>query len=51
MDSLMLEKINLWRKRTGFQPVSDDIRTLEFASVLGVGSRKTTDAKFVPVGN
>ncbi len=51
MDALMLEKINLWRKRTGFQPVSDDIRTLEFASVLGVGSRKTTDAKFVPVGN
>lgn len=51
MDALMLEKINFWRKRTGFQPVSDDIRTLEFASVLGVGSRKTTDAKFVPVGN
>ncbi len=51
LDALMLEKINRWRQRTGFKPVSDDIRTLEFASVLGVGSRKTADAKFVPVGN
>jgi len=50
LDALMLEKINRWRKLTGFKPVSDDIRTLEFASVLGVGSRKTADAKFVPVG-
>jgi len=51
LDALMLEKINRWRKLTGFKPISDDIRTLEFASVLGVGSRKTADAKFVPVGN
>ena len=51
LDAIMLERINRWRKLTGFQPVSDDIRTLEFASVLGVGSRTVTDAKFVPVGN
>ena len=51
MDSLMQDKINRWRQLTGFKPISDDIRTLEFASILGVGSRKVTDAKFVPVGN
>jgi len=51
LDALMLERINHYRTRDGFKPVSDDIRTLEFASILGVGSRKTTDAKFVPVGN
>jgi hypothetical protein len=51
LDSLMLERINHYRARDGFKAVSDDIRTLEFASILGVGSRKTADAKFVPVGN
>ena len=51
MDSLMQDKINHWRQLTGFKPISDEIRTLEFASILGVGSRKVTDAKFVPVGN
>ncbi|MBW8781056.1 MAG: DUF362 domain-containing protein [Verrucomicrobia bacterium] len=51
MDALMQERINRWRQRTGFKPIPDDIRTLEFAAVLGVGSRKTADAKFVPVGN
>lgn len=51
LDALMLEKINRYRARDGFKPVSEDIRTLEFASILGVGSRKTADAKFVPVGN
>jgi len=51
LDSIMLERINRYRLRDGFKAVSDDIRTLEFASVLGVGSRKVADAKFVPVGN
>jgi hypothetical protein len=51
LDSLMLERINRHRAHDGFKAVSDDIRTLEFAAILGVGSRKTTDAKFVPVGN
>ncbi len=40
MDALMLAKINDARKATGFQPVSDDIRTLEFAETLGVGRRE-----------
>ncbi|MEO0054832.1 MAG: hypothetical protein RLZZ50_779 [Verrucomicrobiota bacterium] len=39
MDSLMLAKINSARKAAGFQPVSDEIRTLEFAETLGVGRR------------
>jgi hypothetical protein len=51
LDSLMLERINRHRVLDGFKPVSDDIRTLEFASILGVGSRKVSDAKFVPAGN
>jgi hypothetical protein len=51
LDSLMLERINRYRARDGFKAVSDDIRTLEFAAILGVGSRKVGDAKFVPVGN
>jgi hypothetical protein len=40
MDALMLERINLARRQTGFQPVSEDIRTLEFAETLGLGKRK-----------
>ncbi len=51
LDALMLERLNRYRARDGFKPVSEDIRTLEFASILGVGSRKTADARFVPVGN
>ena len=51
MDALMLERINRHRLREGFKAVSDDIRTLEFASILGVGSRKEEDAKIIPVGN
>ncbi len=51
LDALMLERINRHRARTGFKPISEDIRTLEFASILGVGSRRTTDAKFERVGN
>jgi hypothetical protein len=51
LDALMLERLNRHRAREGFKPVSEDIRTLEFASILGVGSRKSADARFVPVGN
>ncbi len=47
----MLERLNRYRARDGFKAVSDDIRTLEFAAILGVGSRKVADARFVPVGN
>ena len=50
LDSLMLERMNYWRKRTGFQPVSEDIQTLQFAEQLGVGSTKTKQAKIIPIG-
>lgn len=41
LDTLMLGRINEWRRQTGFQPISDEIRTLEFAEILGVGTRQT----------
>jgi hypothetical protein len=45
LDSLMLQKINLARKRNGFDPISDDdARMLEFARQLGVGSTDTEHA-------
>lgn len=47
MDTLVLRKINYWRKRTGFQPVSDEIRTLEFAETLAVGTARSLDARLV----
>ncbi|GAB1489487.1 hypothetical protein MASR2M8_19400 [Opitutaceae bacterium] len=47
LDTLMLGRINEWRKRTGFQPVSDEIRTLEFAEILGVGTKNTLDSRLV----
>jgi hypothetical protein len=50
LDSLMLQRINKWRKRTGFQPVSEEIRTLDFAEQLGVGSTRVDAAKIIHVG-
>lgn len=47
LDSLMLDRINRWRKLSGFNPVSEEIRTLEFAEMLGVGSTDTKDAKII----
>ena len=47
LDTLMLGRINEWRKRTGFRPVSDEIRTLEFAEILGVGTKSTLDTRFL----
>ena len=38
LDALMRAKINLARSKEGFEPISDEIRTLEFAETLGVGS-------------
>ena len=49
MDSLARDRINGHRKREGFEPVDEEIRTLEFAETLGVGSTKTKLAKIVPV--
>jgi hypothetical protein len=49
MDALMRAKINLARRREGFEPISDEIRTLEFAETLGVGSTLVADAKMIEV--
>jgi hypothetical protein len=49
LDALMLDRINLRRKLTGFNPVSEEIRTLEFAEMLGVGSAKTAEVNIVKV--
>jgi hypothetical protein len=50
LDSLMRARINGLRKQSGFEPISEDIRTLEFAETLGVGSTHIASAKFIPVG-
>jgi hypothetical protein len=49
MDALMRAKINLLRRKGGFEPISDEIRTLEFAEILGVGSTMVKDAKMIDV--
>ena len=49
MDALMRDKMNALRKKTGVPPIDDEIRTLEFAETLGVGSTKTKQAKIVKV--
>lgn len=40
MDSLVEQRINAHRVAAGFKPISEEIRTLEFAEKLGVGTRK-----------
>jgi hypothetical protein len=47
LDALMLDRINTWRKKNRFEPISEEIRTLEFAEILGVGSSKINDAKII----
>lgn len=49
LDTLMLEKINAHRLRWGFPVVSEEIRTLEFAEVLNVGSTSNLDERVVRV--
>jgi len=49
MDALMRDRMNRWRRRDGFEDISDDIRTLEFAEALGVGSTRTKNAIIIPV--
>ncbi|MDR1789884.1 MAG: DUF362 domain-containing protein [Opitutaceae bacterium] len=44
LDALMLRRINAHRGLNRFKPVSGDIRALEFAAALGVGSRDTDAA-------
>ena len=51
LDSLMLERLNAARKRTGFDPITeDDARVLEFARQLGVGSTDTARAVWQRMG-
>lgn len=50
MDALMRARIDRLRKEHGFEPISEEIRTLEFAETLGVGSTKIKQAKIIEVG-
>lgn len=47
LDSLARDRINGHRKRQGFENVDEEIRTLEFAETLGVGSTKTANARII----
>jgi hypothetical protein len=49
MDALMRERIDELRRRNGFGPISEEIRTLEFAETLGVGSTKIDTARIIDV--
>ena len=49
MDALMRDRMNHWRRHDGFDDISDEIRTLEYAASLGVGSTATRNAIIVPV--
>ena len=50
LDSLMLKRINKARREAGFEPVSEDIHTLDFAAQLNVGSENTAEAQIIHVG-
>jgi hypothetical protein len=47
LDALMLDRINTWRHKNRFESVNEEIRTLEFAEILGVGSSKISDAQII----
>ncbi|MSU23001.1 MAG: DUF362 domain-containing protein [Opitutus sp.] len=49
LDSLARDRMNDHRKKEGFPPINEDIRTLEFAETLGVGSTHTKLVKVIPV--
>jgi hypothetical protein len=49
MDSLMRERIDRARRKDGFDPIPDDIRTLEDAEMLGVGSTHISNARIIRV--
>ncbi len=40
MDTLMLRRMNEARREAGFEPIAEEIRTLEFAETLEVGTRR-----------
>ena len=49
LDTMMLARINAHRSRWGFPIISEEIRTLEFAEVLKVGSALNLDERLVRV--
>lgn len=49
LDSMARDRINAHRRREGFGPVDEEIRTLDFAETLGVGSTKSKQAKIIEV--
>ena len=49
MDSLARDRINGHRKQQGFENLDEEIRTLEFAETLGVGSTKTKLVRMIPI--
>jgi hypothetical protein len=49
LDSLVRDRMNALRKKGGFIDISDEIRTLEFAESLGVGSTKTKTVKVIQI--
>ena len=49
LDAMMRDRIDQRRTREGFSPISEDIRTLEFAETLGVGSTDTKAVKVIGV--
>ena len=51
LDALARDRINAHRKKEGFEVINEDIRTLEFAETLGVGSTHTKSVKLIPVGD
>ncbi|PTY03211.1 DUF362 domain-containing protein [Opitutaceae bacterium EW11] len=50
LDALMQDRINQLRERSGFKPISDEIRTLDFAEQLGVGSQRLDPHRVIRVG-
>ena len=50
LDAMMVDRINEARKKTGFAPIGEaDIRMLDFAQQLGVGSRNVGTVPIVKV--
>jgi len=49
LDSLMRDRIDRWRLKEGFEGISEEIRTLEFAETLGVGSTRIKTVHIIPV--
>jgi len=47
MDAVMRDRINRQRKKSGFENIDEEIRTLEFAETLGVGSTHVKNAKII----